>query len=57
MAARWRGKEATGYGNTYFTRAMLEAIGEDFAGNHHRLGFRAMSRSIQLKRCRNSAAR
>ena len=25
-------KEATGYGNTYFTRAMLEAIGEDFAG-------------------------
>ncbi len=25
-------KEATGYGNTYFTRAMLEAIGQDFAG-------------------------
>jgi len=25
-------KEATGYGNTYFTRAMLEAIGESFDG-------------------------
>ncbi len=25
-------KEATGYGNTYFTRAMLEAIGQEFAG-------------------------
>ncbi|MDT1064047.1 NADP-specific glutamate dehydrogenase [Paracoccus sp. CPCC 101403] len=25
-------KEATGYGNTYFTRAMLEAIGDSFDG-------------------------
>ena len=25
-------KEATGYGNTYFTRAMLEASGDDFDG-------------------------